>query len=184
MGEPWVSWYHHNISHLRRRFIMNLCFIKQIKWNYQRTNTLNSVWSKVWGLRVEGLGFRASFGNRRARPRNVGSMKWYFLKQKKVEIRNRVNLENSWTFSGHIFFEKNIRFPSLDLYHNKPDWCSCDMVAMWLLDRLGHKWLNIDQPLMMCFLAKFEIYTRNSGSIYSMWHCNGAIRAAISDEKA
>lgn len=129
MGEPHGQLiFLHNISHLRRRFIMNLCFIKQIKWNYQQTNTLNSVWSMVKGVKkvVWGWGFRASFGNRRAHPRNVGSMKWYFLKQKKSKFRNRVNfgetLEHYTT--GHIFSKKTFDFQVwIFISQHNTDWC-------------------------------------------------------------
>ena len=148
--------------HLRRRELswIWMCFIKQIKWNYQQTNTLNSVGSKVkWG-KVVWVRFRASFGNRRARSRNVGSMKWYFLKQKKSKFRNRVNLENSIEhYDGHhnFFFEKNIRFPSLDFTTKNTDWCCVVVIArLWLLDRLGHlnDWISISP--WWCVLAKFS----------------------------
>ena len=97
--------------HLRRRELswIWMCFIKQIKWNYQQTNTLNSVGSKVkWG-KVVWVRFRASFGNRRARSRNVGSMKWYFLKQKKsrsLEIGSIWRTLLNITMATTIFFSK------------------------------------------------------------------------------
>lgn len=128
-----------------------MCFIKQIKWNYQQTNTLNSVGSKVKGGWV-GVGLGHHFGNRRARSRNLGSMKWYFLKQKKSKFRNRVNLENSWTlrWPPH-FFRKKHSISESGFLHNLTLIGVVVIARLWLLDRLGHKWLNIDQPLMMCF---------------------------------
>ena len=95
--------------HLRRHELswIWMCFIKQIKWNYQQTNTLNSVGSKVkWG-KVVWVWFRESFGNRRARSRNVGSMKWYFLKQKKsrsLEIGSIWRTLLNITMATTIFF--------------------------------------------------------------------------------
>ena len=142
-----------------------MCFIKQIKWNYQQTNTLNSVGSKVkWG-KVVWVWFRESFGNRRARSRNVGSMKWYFLKQKKsrsLEIGSIWRTLLNITMATTIFFEKNIRFPSLDFTTKNTNFgaigCDCAIVIarLWLLDRLGHlnDWISISP--WWCVLAKFS----------------------------
>lgn len=151
MGEPDGQLiFLHNISHLRRRFIMLFHKTNKMKLSSWRIHsTVFGQRSGGVGLRVMVWGFRASFGNRRARPRNVGSMKWYFLKQKKSKFRNRVNLENSWTLRWATpFFEKNIRFPSLDFLSqlNTFDWCENGRdikLRLWLLDRLGHKWLNL-----------------------------------------
>jgi len=94
----------HNISHLHRQFIMNFVnvFHKTNKMKLSTDEYTQQCWVKGQMGSKGGFGvwFRASFGNRRARPRNVGSMKWYFLKQKKSKFRNRVNSENSWTLLG------------------------------------------------------------------------------------
>ena len=140
--------------HLRRRELswIWMCFIKQIKWNYQRTNTLNSVGSKVkWG-KVVWVWFRASFGNRRARSRNVGSMKWYFLKQKKSRS---LEIGSIWRtlehYDGHHeFFSKKTFDFRVWIIHNLTLIGVVVIARLWLLDRLGHKWLNIDQSLMSC----------------------------------